>query len=172
MKKNYLQVLRAWSEQKELRMSETIDTIKNSKQYSTFYIAGNLYGINVMKVQEVTRALPMTDVPLSPHYVHGLINLRGQIATAVGLRELFAVQAEKQEDCMNVVCQVDGLLLSMLVDSIGDVMEVDESQFEAVPDTVPQEIRRYVSGIFKIEGSLLSVIEIGKISEAIQKQAA
>lgn len=143
-----------------------------SRQFSTFYITGNLYGIDVMKVQEVTKNLPMTEVPLSPHYVHGLINLRGQIATAIGLRELLGVEAKEDGEHMNVVCQVDGLLLSILVDKIGDVMEVSQEQFESVPDTVPQTIRQYMEGVYKIEDSLLSVIEIGKISESIQKQVA
>lgn len=142
-----------------------------AKQFSTFYIADRLYGIEVMKVQEITRELPMTGVPLAPNYVYGLINLRGQIATAIGLREMFGVKEEDTESKMNVICNVDGLLLSLLVDRIGDVMEVEDNQYEPPPKTVPNTIRRFMDGIYKTPNALLSILDISKVSEAIVKEA-
>lgn len=141
------------------------------KQFSTFYIADRLYGIDVMKVQEITKELAMTDVPSAPIYVYGLINLRGQIATAIGLREMFGVQEGDSITKMNVICNVDGLLLSLLVDRIGDVVEVEENSFEPPPQTLPQSIKRFMSGIYKTPGALLSILDINKVSEAIIKEA-
>jgi purine-binding chemotaxis protein CheW len=138
-----------------------------TRRFSTFHIGNNLYGIDVMKVQEVTRSLPRTRVPLAPGYVHGLINLRGQIATAVGLRELFELSDAPPEAPMNVVCRSGELLLAFLVDRVGDVMEVEDAAFEEAPDTVPGNIRRFMEGVYKIPGSLLSVIEVERISEFI-----
>jgi len=135
-----------------------------SRQYSTFYVADRLYGIDVMKVQEITRALPITEVPLAPAFVQGLINLRGQISTAVGLRELFAIDGATPESSMNVVCRVEDALFSFVVDRIGDVMEVEPETFELSPDTVPDTIRRFMGGVFKVPGDLLSVIEIEKLA--------
>ena len=72
-------------------MSEAIHVEeRESRQFSTFFIGDRMYGIDVKTVQEITKSMPMTRVPLSPGYVHGLINLRGQLATAIGLRDLFA----------------------------------------------------------------------------------
>lgn len=141
------------------------------RQYSTFYVAERLYGIDVMKVQEITRALPITEVPLSPPFVQGLINLRGQISTAVGLRELFAISGQVPEGSMNVVCRVDDALFSFVVDRIGDVMEVEPGEFEPSPDTVPDSIRRFMGGVFKVQGDLLSVIEIEKLAAEILEAA-
>lgn len=135
-----------------------------SRQYSTFYVADRLYGIDVMKVQEITRALPITEVPLAPAFVQGLINLRGQISTAVDLRELFAIDGTTPEGSMNVVCRVEDALFSFVVDRIGDVMEVEPEAFEPSPDTVPDAIRRFMGGVFKVPGNLLSVIEIEKLA--------
>jgi purine-binding chemotaxis protein CheW len=69
---------------------------KDKMLYSTFRISGRLYGIDVTRVQEVTKSLPCTRVPLTPKHVKGLINLRGQIATAIELRELFDLKASEE----------------------------------------------------------------------------
>lgn len=145
------------------------DVQSGSQQLSTFYVADRLYGIDVMKVQEITRALPITEVPLAPSYVHGLINLRGQISTAVGLRELFNITGAAPESQMNVVCRVDDVLFSFVVDRIGDVLEVEADKFEPAPDTIPEGIRRFMGGVFKTSTDLLSVIEISKLAAVILK---
>jgi purine-binding chemotaxis protein CheW len=135
-----------------------------AQQLSTFYVANRLYGIDVMKVQEITPALPITEVPLSPNYVHGLINLRGQISTAVSLRELFSISGQVPENSMNVVCKIGDALFSFVVDRIGDVVQVEADNFEEAPDTVPENIRKFMGGVYKVSGDLLSVIEIERLS--------
>jgi len=139
------------------------------EQFSTFTIGHRTYGISVMKVQEVTKSLPVTEVPLAPQYVYGLINLRGQIATAVSLRKLFGISGEPPTEEMNVVCRVDGLLFSFLVDQIGDVVEVDAESCEPLPATVDGEIRNYLTGVYKLSNEILSVVDIEKVSAAINK---
>ena len=134
-------------------------------QYSTFYVGGRLYGIDVTRVQEVVRPMPTTAIPLAPPYVVGLINLRGQVATAIGLRELFAISQDPPDCFMNVVCRIDGTLIALQADEIGDVLEVQERDFEATPQTVPGDVRRFMSGIYKISGSLLSIIDIDRIGK-------
>lgn len=145
---------------------------EDSRQFSTFYIGRRLYGIDVMKVQEVTKALPMTPVPLSPKYVHGLINLRGQISTAISLRDLFHLREAPPADQMNVVCRISDLLISFLVDRIGDVIEVSPTEFQPTPDTLPDEIRRFMGGVFKIPGELLSVVEVERVTDSLVKETS
>lgn len=142
-----------------------------TEQYSTFSIGDRLYGINVMKVQEVTKTMSMTRVPLAPAYVYGLINLRGQIATAVSLRELFKIKGPAPASEMNVVCRVDGLLFSFLVDDIGDVVELETSKVATLPATVDQHLRGYLQGVYKLPNQILSIIDIEKISTAINQDA-
>ncbi len=141
-----------------------------SKQFSTFNVAGRLYGLDVISVQEVTKALVSTAVPLAPKYVSGLINLRGQLAVGIALRELFELQAEPlKSEPMNVVCSADGVLLALVVDSIGDVIEVEDSLFEPTPETVSDTVARFMTGVYKIPGTLLSILDVKKIVELIQK---
>ncbi len=143
--------------------------IAETRQFSTFYIDNLIYGIDVMKVQEITKALPMTRVPLAPPYIKGLINLRGQISTAIQLSDLFGLEEKIPEDQMNVVCKISDVLVSFLVDQIGDVMELESSQFEPAPDTMPDSVRQYIEGVYKIPGNLISVIDVERIVESISK---
>ena len=144
----------------------------SARQFSTFLVSDRLYGIDVMSVQEITKLISATKVPLAPSFVHGLINLRGQIATAVGLRELFELSdttSANSIEPMNVVCKGEGMLLSLLVDQIGDVIEVDEKNFEATPDTITPSVGRFMQGVYKIPGSLLSIIDVKKIVDVLNK---
>lgn len=138
----------------------------NFDQLTTFQIDGDVFGIEVTKVQEVTGQPLVYTVPLAPQFVRGLINLRGQIATAVGLRELFC-RGSKQENQMSVVCKLDGNLVSLIVDSIGDVVEVDRSKFELPPDTISPDVRRFIKGIYKMNGILLSVLNLETLAKEL-----
>ena len=134
---------------------------------TTFSIGSDLFGIEVMKVQEVTGTPTIISVPLAPKFVRGLINLRGQLATALGLRELFGVSTEVSENQMTVVCRMDGNLVSLMVDSIGDVIEADRQSFESPPDTIPAGVRPFVKSIYKMNGNLLSVLDLEKLSKEL-----
>ena len=143
---------------------------EESRQYSTFYLADRLYGIDVTQVQEVTRAMPLTLIRLAPTFIKGLINLRGQIATAIGLRELFGLPSAFEGENMTVVCRVDGNLLSLLVDRIGDVMEVSKADFELAPDTLESPMRKFMVGVYKTHGPILSVVGVDSIYQELNKK--
>ncbi len=107
------------------------------RQLCTFYLQELLFGVEVEKVQEVIRYQEMTRIPLSPPVIAGLINLRGQIVTAIDLRHQLDLPARAGGELpMNVVIRRDDGPISLLVDEIGDVVEVDEQFFEDAPDTL------------------------------------
>ncbi len=137
-----------------------MNSADTSELLTTFFVDGAMFGIEVMKVQEIARKSQIFSVPLAPALVRGLVNLRGQIATAVGLREAFAKSSHDDEEQMAVVCKLDGNLVSLIVDSIGDVLEVRKSNFESPPNTIPPAVKRYVKGIYKMNGTLLSVLDL------------
>jgi purine-binding chemotaxis protein CheW len=151
----------------EISSSGVMDArgIRQTSQFSTFFVSGRLYGIDVTRVQEVVRPMAITPIPLAPEYVTGLINLRGQVATAIGLRQLFGLMDNPPDLFMNVVCKFDGALISLQVDEIGDVIDVSMKDFEPTPQTVPQDIRRFMSGIYKISSSLLSIIDVDRVNK-------
>jgi purine-binding chemotaxis protein CheW len=135
----------------------------NTSQFCTFYLDKLLFGVELKGVQEVIRSLEMTTVPLAPSVVSGLINLRGQIVTAVNLRRRLELDsAPPGTQSMNVVVRsVDGAV-SLLVDEIGDVVEVEETTFEPPPETLRPSVRNFILGIHKLKGRLLHVLDIEK----------
>lgn len=145
--------------------SEDVLRRRSVEQLTTFLIDGHLFGIDVLKIEEVTGKQKVYEVPRSPNFIRGLVNLRGQIVTALGLRELFQKESSRSEDQMSVVCKIDGNLVALVVDSIGDVVEIERSLFESPPDTIPSEVRGFIKGIYKMNGQLMSVIDLGAIEK-------
>jgi purine-binding chemotaxis protein CheW len=132
-------------------------------QYCTFYLDGLLFGVDLKGVQEVIRSLDVTQVPLAPQVVSGLINLRGQIVTAVDLRRRLELEPRAlNEESMNVVVRSEDGAVSLLVDEIGDVVEVEESSFEPPPETLRGTIRVVILGVHKLNDRLMHVLDIDK----------
>jgi purine-binding chemotaxis protein CheW len=140
-----------------------------SSQFCTFYLDKLLFGVELEGVQEVIRSLEITSIPLAPKVISGLMNLRGQIVTAVDLRQrLELVPRPAGVPPMNVVvCSRDGAV-SLLVDEIGDVVEVEESTFEAPPETLRGSIRAVILGIHKLDDRLLHVLDIEKACQTTE----
>jgi len=130
------------------------------KQFCTFFIEHLLFGVEVEKVQEVIRHQGLTRVPLATELVGGLINLRGQIVTALNLRRRLGL-----EDCppgqlpMNVVIRTGDGVVSLLVDEINDVVGVEQKAFEPPPDTLDVAGRELIQGVYKLKDKLLLVLE-------------
>src|SRR5579864_1594532 len=135
--------------------------MEQTSQFCTFYLDKLLFGVELKGVQEVMRSLDMTKVPLAPPVVSGLINLRGQIVTAVDLRRrLELAPSPPGALSMNVVVRSADGAVSLLVDEIGDVVEVEESSFEPPPETLRGAIRSVILGIHKLDYRLMHVLDI------------
>jgi len=135
-----------------------------TKQYCTFWLDGLFLGIEVGRVQEVLRHLDMTDVPLVTGVIGGLINLRGQIVTAINLRERMELPPfpESDEPQMNFVVRYDDDVVSLLVDRIGDVVEVCEETLEPPPPTMTGVCREVISGVHKMPDGLLLLLDLDR----------
>lgn len=131
----------------------------DTKQYCTFLLDGWYFGVEVQQVQEVIRYQEMTRVPLASPVVSGLINLRGRIVTAVDLRRRLALPARSADKLpMNVVVRTGDDAVSLLVDEIGDVIEVPAEAFEKPPETLRGAARTLVEGAYKLENRLMLVL--------------
>jgi purine-binding chemotaxis protein CheW len=143
--------------------------MSSGQQLCTYFVDGLFLGVEVEKVQEVIRYQEMTRVPLAPGVIGGLINLRGQIVTAVDLRQRLDLSPRASgEFPMNVVVRTDDGAMSLLVDDIGDVVEVDEQTFEGAPDTLAGVARELIRGVYKLEKQLLLLLDTEKaVSSAV-----
>lgn len=138
--------------------------MSQTRQFCTFTLDGLYFAVEVDRVQEVIRHQEMTRVPLADRVVRGLINLRGQIVTAIDLRRQLEL-AERPEGRlpMNVIVRTEDGLVSLLVDEIGDVQEVDAESFERPPDTLEGAGRKYVRGAYKQQDRLLLVLDTDRL---------
>jgi purine-binding chemotaxis protein CheW len=137
----------------------------DARQFCTFRLDGFLFGIEVLDVQEVLRYQEMTRVPRAPETIAGLINLRGEIVTAVDLRRRLALGLRPTEELpMNVIVRTEGGAVSFLVDSIGDLVDVDEERFETPPETLSGPARGLIRGAYKLENELLLMLDPDRAS--------
>jgi len=142
-------------------------------QYCTFYLGEHYYGLDVLKVQEIVRQQTLTRVPLAHPMVRGLINLRGQIVTTIDLRQrLDLPERDESREPVNVVVQTDDGAVSLLVDEIGDVMEVSEEQFERPPDTLQAAARELIQGAYKLPDRLLVILDPERIVSVPERHSS
>jgi len=133
-----------------------------TQQFCTFYVDQLFFGVKVLQVQEVIRLQIMTVVPQASSMVRGLINLRGQIVTAIDLRRRLRLPDRENWEPMNVVIQTDEGAVSLLVDEIGDVLEVSDDVLEPPPTTIKGKVKEVITGVYKLEGQLLLVLDTAK----------
>ena len=132
----------------------------NIRQFCTFLLHGEVFGVPVEQVQEVIQYREMTPVPLVPEIIRGLINLRGQIVMALDLRRRFGMPDRPEAQLpLNVVVRTGNGATSLLVDEIGDVLEADEEDFEQPPQTLRGSARELVRGVYKLPERLMLVLD-------------
>lgn len=131
-----------------------------TKQLCTFKLGDQLFGVDALTVQELIRSQIMTRVPMAPDSVRGLINLRGQIVTAIDLRSRLGMSSlDDGRSPMNLVIRSDDGPVSLLVDQIGDVIEVNDDCFEVPPDTLQGATRVFIRGAYKLANCLLLLLD-------------
>ncbi|GAA4810311.1 chemotaxis protein CheW [Nocardioides caeni] len=141
-------------------MSQTATATRVGEQYCTFWVADLFFGVAVEEVQEVLRHQPMTPVPQADEAVTGLINLRGQIVTAVDLRVRLGLPARSGDQLpMNVIVRSRGEVVSLLVDDIGDVIDTAGVDAQPAPSNMPREVQDVVRGVRPLPDTILLVLD-------------
>ena len=133
--------------------------MSDSIQYCTFFLGEFLFGLEVGQVREVLRAQRITRVPLAPAMFSGLINLRGQIITAVDLRQRLQLNtARSVPGSVNLIVQVNKGTVSFLVDGVSEVVDVERRALEPLPETLRGVARQLVKGVHKLPTQLLLIL--------------
>ncbi len=136
----------------------------NSAQLCTFRVDDLFFGVDVQHIQEVIKYQELTPVPLANRTVRGLINLRGEIVTAIDLRRRLNLEPNADIEPMNVVVCQDDEVVSFLVDESCDVIEVYDKDVEKVPETINGKLKSLIDGVYKLEGRLLLVLDTDKVT--------
>ncbi|MCX5746673.1 MAG: chemotaxis protein CheW [Proteobacteria bacterium] len=133
-------------------------------KWATFFLNSEMFGLRVEDVQEVMMDQPLTPVPLAPEHIVGLLNLRGQIMPAIDLRRRlhFPMRAEGQGSSL-IVLRSQGVSLCLVVDEIGDVLELPTASWCEPPDTLATLHRGLVRGICPIDRHVVLGLNVAEI---------
>ena len=136
----------------------------DNRDYVTMSIGGQLFGIPVLKVQDVLGTQTITRVPLAPVEVAGSLNLRGRIVTAVDVRlRLGLPKRDAEKQAMSVVVEHENELYSLLVDSVGEVLSLESRDYQRNPPTLNPRLREFSDGIYRLNDSLLVVLSVSSL---------
>jgi purine-binding chemotaxis protein CheW len=148
-------------------MSETEPQKEDLRQFVSFVIAGEEFGVNILTVQEIIRPVEITRVPHAPDFVEGVINLRGRILPVIDLRTRFGFPSREQDDDMRiVVVEIGAQTIGFMTDSVQEVLRVDVTSIEPAPEIAVGIDAGYLRGVAKLEDRLLILLELENILSA------
>lgn len=129
--------------------------------FVTLRIAGQMIGISVLAVQDVLRRMAIARVPLSPSEIAGVINLRGRIITVIDMhRRLGLTPASEMQECMHCVVEHRDEMFSLMVDSVGDVLNIPINKIDKSPSNLEGRWKDVSAGVCQLEGELLVILDI------------
>ena len=141
-----------------------------SSDYLTIIIAGQMFGIPVLQIQDVLGPQKVTRIPLAPPEVAGSLNLRGRIVTAIDVRRRLGLDAAEDGKSrnMSVVVEQEGELYSLVIDRVGDVLTLYQKDFEANPPTLDPVWRTVSLGVYRLERELLVILDVARLLGSIK----
>ena len=152
--------------------SSAMDSGK-SQEFVTFTIAGQLFGIPVLQIQDVLSSYHITPIPLAPPEITGSLNLRGRVVTAIDVRLRLGLPARPSDtESMSIVAENEGELYSLMVDAVGEVLALPQSAFERNLPTLDAKFRSFSEGIYRLDDQLLVVLDVNRLLDYERSDAA
>jgi purine-binding chemotaxis protein CheW len=140
---------------------------KQFYRWVSFNLGTEVYGVNVMQVQEVLRLTEIAPVPGAPPAVVGIINLRGNVVTVIDTRRLFGIPANAlTENARIMIVECNKITIGFLVDSVAEVVNIDSSEIDAAPNIGNDDNSRYIQGVYNREGEILILVDLNKLVSA------
>ncbi len=133
-------------------------------EFVTFTIAGQLFGLQIERVQDVFKPVNMTRVPLAGAEIAGVLNLRGRIVTAIDMRNRLEVKKRQSPDALMAIgIEAKGELFGLLVDAVGEVLKLSNTQREPNPVNLDRKLAALSAGIYRLDGQLLVVLDVDRV---------
>jgi purine-binding chemotaxis protein CheW len=145
----------------------------NLVEYVTFATGGQMFGLPIERVQDVFKPTNITRVPLAGAEIAGVLNLRGRIVTAIHLHARLGLEnSNKPETPMAIGIEFDGESFGLLVDAVGEVLKLADADREPNPINLDRNLARISSGVFRLDGQLLVVLDIDRLLDLGTEAAA
>jgi purine-binding chemotaxis protein CheW len=152
-------------------MNETAD--HNLHEYVTAVIGDQLFGLPILRVQDVFAPERLTRVPLAPPEIAGVLNLRGRIVTLIDMRRRLGLgQRDDDSPTMAVGVESRGESYGLLIDTVGEVLKLDDMACEPNPTNLDPRLARVSTGIYRLDGQLLMVLDVDRVLDIVVKAAA
>jgi purine-binding chemotaxis protein CheW len=132
-------------------------------KYLTFFLAGEEYGIEILRVQEIISMMPVTRVPLTPSFIRGVINLRGRVIAIVDLREKFGLPAAPEPEPVIIVVQVGTVQIGVVADSVSEVASIAAADIDPAPDFGERFRTEFLLGLGKSNGRLRLLLDVSRV---------
>jgi len=150
-----------------IRQDSASRAVSGELQLVSFNVGTEEFGVDILKVQEINRMVEITRVPQAPHYVEGVINLRGKVIPIVDLRKRFGLELkEHDKNTRIVVVDIGGNILGMIVDSVSEVLRLPADTIEPPPEIVTGVNSEYIKGVAKLEDRLLIFLDLTRVIDA------
>jgi purine-binding chemotaxis protein CheW len=146
-------------------MTKTVDRTDAplGGKYLTFFLAGEEYGVEILRVQEIIGMMPITRVPRTPAYIRGVINLRGKVIPIMDLREKFGMPAPEEAEQVMIVVQVAGVQIGVVVDKVSEVANIASADIDPAPDFGTEVSTEFLLGLGKSNGRLRLLLDIERV---------
>ncbi len=153
-------------------MSESDSQQEDLRQFVSFVVAGEEFGINILTVQEIIRPTDLTRVPHAPDFVEGVINLRGRILPVVDLRTRFGFPGRERDDEVRIiVVEIGDRTVGFVADSVREVLRVDVTSIEPAPELAVGIDAGYLRGVAKLDERLLILLDLENLLSDPEEEA-
>jgi len=140
-------------------------------QVVSFALGSEEYGVDIAQVQEINRMVTITHVPRAPHFMEGVINLRGQLIPIIDLRTRFGMpRTEHTKNTRIVVTEIGTKRVGMVVDSVSEVLRLPIEQIEDAPDMIAGVDTEYIRGVGKMDERLIIMLDLARVISGNEKR--
>ncbi len=141
--------------------------ITKAGKYLTFVLNNEVYGIEILKVREIIGLMDITNVPQTPDYMKGVINLRGKVIPVIDLRLKFLMlEGEQTSETCTIVVEVDNTSIGLIVDRVSEVMEISGDKIEDAPQFGQGIDTNFIMGLGKTKEAIVILLDIAKVISA------
>ena len=140
--------------------------IPASKQYITFQLGNEDYGINIQRVSIIEKAMAITRVPKTPAFIKGVVNLRGEIVPVMDLRMRFGMsEVETTEETRIIIVKVEDVTFGLIVDAVAEVLQLSEDDIESTSGLGDSANIDYLSGVGKVEDKIVILLNLERLAK-------
>lgn len=140
-------------------------------QLVSFKIGKEEFAVDILKVQEIIKIISITKVPNSPHFVEGVINLRGRVIPIIDLRiRLGLEKVQHSNDTRIIVVELEGNIVGFIVDAVYEVLRISKSITEAPPELVTGVNSEFITAVGKLEDRILILLDLEKVLNQSEKE--